>query len=633
MMIKKMTASFGKFNGDSLELHDGLNIICAPNESGKSTWCAFIRAMLYGIESSERQRAGYLPDKLKYAPWSGAVMQGEMEVSHGGQDITLARTSKAKNAPMREFAAVYTGTNVAVRGMTGENAGELLTGATKDVFRRSAFIEQGSTAVSGSPELEKRISAIVASGDENCSFTEADEQLRTWQRSRRYNRRGKLPAIEAEIIETQNTLNELESLTAQRDELTEKLEIERRQCEMLESMMMESRNSARKEALANLQNMRRESQHAEAEHDKVKQHRDECLQRLCDCTIGSRRPEDAVPEIDGDIAEAKRLKAVSEKKSSPVFGFVMLFLAVVAAVLGAVLNKYAFAAAGVLAVLGVVLLVLHGRTVNAAHDAARTRKQLLAKYKCSDEDGIRRKKAEYLALYEAFSEADGLEKESAQRLGEVRRMRENTDSRTIEALNFTGESEAALLKTEYEEKKRSCDYLAMRVFEITGRIEAMGDPLNLGSRLRDMQTERTELQAEYDAIELAINTLREADDDIQSRFSPELGRLAAHYMAMVTGGRYESVLINRDFSARTKTGGDSIARETEYLSAGTLDLMYLAVRLAVCKLALPDGEACPLVLDDTLVNFDEERTKQALKLLREIAKERQVILFTCKNLE
>lgn len=59
MMIKRLDATFGKLEGESLELHDGLNVISAPNESGKSTWCAFVRAMLYGVDSSERQKAGF----------------------------------------------------------------------------------------------------------------------------------------------------------------------------------------------------------------------------------------------------------------------------------------------------------------------------------------------------------------------------------------------------------------------------------------------------------------------------------------------------------------------------------------------------------------------------------------------
>ena len=60
MIIRKMQADFGCLEGKSLELEPGLNIIRQPNESGKSTWCAFIRAMLYGIDTSERQKAGFL---------------------------------------------------------------------------------------------------------------------------------------------------------------------------------------------------------------------------------------------------------------------------------------------------------------------------------------------------------------------------------------------------------------------------------------------------------------------------------------------------------------------------------------------------------------------------------------------
>ena len=61
MKINKLTASFGKLENETLSLHDGLNIIYAPNESGKSTWCAFIMAMLYGVDSSERARAATCP--------------------------------------------------------------------------------------------------------------------------------------------------------------------------------------------------------------------------------------------------------------------------------------------------------------------------------------------------------------------------------------------------------------------------------------------------------------------------------------------------------------------------------------------------------------------------------------------
>ena len=94
-----------------------------------------------------------------------------MELTHRGERITLRRTTARSGAPMGEFSAVYTGTNIPVPGLTASNVGETLTGVSADVFARTAFIGQGGVMLSGTPELEKRIAAIVTSGEEDCSFT------------------------------------------------------------------------------------------------------------------------------------------------------------------------------------------------------------------------------------------------------------------------------------------------------------------------------------------------------------------------------------------------------------------------------------------------------------------------------
>lgn len=637
MTINKLTASFGKLNGESLELTDGLNVICAPNESGKSTWCAFIRAMLYGIDSAERQKAGYLPDKLRYAPWSGAAMQGEMELSAGGKDITITRTTKLKSAPMRELSAVYTGTNIPVEGLDAANAGEMLTGASREVFKRSAFVEQGSIVISSSPELEKRISAIVSTGDEDCSFTEADEQLRAWQRSRRYNRRGKLPELEERMAETKKRLAELDSLANESERLTQQLEQGRQNCRQLENAITESRKTARRDALSNLQNLRKELNAANEAHEKADDERDARRAALCGCVIGERLPDEVAAEVRADTEKCLELKEVSERRTSP-FAAVLLLILALAVIASAIFivpadfALYAFIAGGVLCLAALLLAIRYSKAKNAASDAGRQRRILLSKYKAEDERGIKSCYEEFLKLFDELSAAENEEKRTAQRLAEMRTTQEKTETKTLQELDFSGgDNEASQLSRELSAAQRSCDMLSARISEIKGRVDAMGDPLVLGSELNNMESLYAALQSEYDAIALAVDTLRAADADIQGRFSPELGKLAAHYMSVVTDGRYEGVLINRDFSAKTKLSGDTVPRETEYLSAGTLDLMYLAVRLAVCTLALPENSACPLILDDALVNFDAERTQQAMKLLREISKQRQVILFTCKE--
>ena len=89
-----MTATFGKLQGRTLELRDGLNILQAPNETGKSTWCAFLLSILYGINSRERDRAGFIADKNRYAPWSGAAMSGRMDCSTDLGELTLTRSTR-----------------------------------------------------------------------------------------------------------------------------------------------------------------------------------------------------------------------------------------------------------------------------------------------------------------------------------------------------------------------------------------------------------------------------------------------------------------------------------------------------------------------------------------------------------
>ena len=632
MKIRKLTASFGKLENESLSFHEGLNIIYAPNESGKSTWCAFIRAMLYGVDSSERERRGYLPDKLRYAPWSGAAMEGRMELEADRCDITLTRTTRAKNAPMREFSATYTGTNVPVEGMNGTNAGELLTGVSKDVFRRSAFVEQGTVAVTGSPELEKRISAIVSTGEESASYSEADERLRAWQRKRRSNRRGLLPELEGRMDEAQRLMDELDRGLETKQQMEAQLEKARADCAKLEAAVTESRKRQRREALEQLNAGRSELRKSSDVHDEAMTALSQRREELRASPFGDRSSQQLESEM---AADRRQMAELAERPAGRriLLPTVLLFLlAVVAAALYSRLESVALvAAAGVFCIAAVALLMRFLRLRQAGRVNAEKRQQLLKKYDASTPEELGELLAEHRRLSAAVALAQRREEETRAAYEQSRARQEQLESQALAALDFAaGSSDAARLSRALTTARSSVETLSGRIAALEGKLSTVGDPLVLSSSLSYMREEYDRLQEEYDALGLAIDTLRDADAEIQSRFSPELGRVASQYMSAVTGGRYEDVLLNRDFSARARTKDDIVARESEYLSAGTLDLLYLAVRLAVCELALPEGEPCPLIIDDALVNLDETRYAQAIELLKQIARERQVILFTCR---
>ena len=215
MRIKSMTATFGKLDHARLEPGPGLTLIHAPNEGGKSTWAAFWRTMLYGIDTRGRDKKGYLADKNHYQPWSGAPMEGEITLEYEGRDITIRRGPRG-NTPFGAFSAVYTGTQEPVPGLTASNCGELLTGVGAEVFSRSAFLGDGNLSLTTAPELERRIAALVTSGEEDVSFSQAMDRLKSWKNRRQVNKSvGEIPKLEGELAQIRESLDQLGAVTAQ----------------------------------------------------------------------------------------------------------------------------------------------------------------------------------------------------------------------------------------------------------------------------------------------------------------------------------------------------------------------------------------------------------------------------------
>jgi len=98
----------------------------------------------------------------------------------------------------------------------------------------------------------------------------------------------------------------------------------------------------------------------------------------------------------------------------------------------------------------------------------------------------------------------------------------------------------------------------------------------------------------------------------------------------MTGGRYDRLTLDADFSVQTAARDEVTLHRALFRSEGTVDQLYLALRLAVAEALTPEA---PLVLDDALARFDDDRQAAAMEILGEMAKEKQVILFTCRQRE
>lgn len=236
MEIKSLSATFGRLENETLPLSSGLNVVEAANESGKTTWMAFLRVMLYGLNTRDRSP---LADKHRYLPWSGSPMQGRMELISGDDRITVRRSTARANSPMGSFAAEYTDTTTPVPELASATLGETLLGVPQEVFERSAFIRQSGVPIDQSNALERRIASLITTGEEDSSYTDAAERLRKQLTRRRYNKTGLLPQLENDISSLEATLHEITSLETtvytcevESDTLTEQEAYLRRQLDL-----------------------------------------------------------------------------------------------------------------------------------------------------------------------------------------------------------------------------------------------------------------------------------------------------------------------------------------------------------------------------------------------------------------
>ncbi|NLO37863.1 MAG: chromosome segregation protein SMC, partial [Ruminiclostridium sp.] len=135
------------------------------------------------------------------------------------------------------------------------------------------------------------------------------------------------------------------------------------------------------------------------------------------------------------------------------------------------------------------------------------------------------------------------------------------------------------------------------------------------------------------ALNTAIQTLTEAGLVIQRDYVPALNREMGEILSVVTAGKYKG--LKADDSLTLKLAPQESTEEVlpDQLSSGTVDQIYLALRLAAIRIVEKKGETLPLFLDEPFAQYDESRTKETLTLLKRESRTRQILLFTCKKRE
>ena len=706
MKIYSMTATFGKLEHETLTLQPGLNIIEAPNEWGKSTWCTFLVTMLYGLDTRAKTTKTALADKERFAPWSGAPMSGRIDLNWDGRDITIERSTKGRT-PMGVFRAYETANGMEIPELTGTNCGQLLLGVERSVFTRSGFLRLSDLPVTQDDALRHRLNALVTTGDESGAAEALGQKLRDLKNHCRYNRSGLLPQAEAQRDAVEGKLNELKELTSQsqrlqnrRQELTEWIDQLNNHLSALEyAAAREDAQRVEAAAAAEANAQERLSQlHSVCDELPSRQEAASAIERLdalhrdmidlqaqeqqlppaprmpeAPAGFSGVRPEDAVVQAERDRAA---VAALTEPKKPPMT--LMLALTGVLAVAAVALAIWVQPLIGVLAGVAAIALGLVAANANRNHqkraaDTAQQRSAICSRYGSEDPAdwviAAHRYSTEWSSYQQAIAQMQALQATLESRrtaihqqtqalsgrsrsqwqqiliswddLADAKQVLEQCAQhhRTLQAMAKSAPAPTkpdALTYSQTETLRFLSDatyeqqQLQQRLGQCLGQMDALGSPDALNRELEALQRRIHALEQTYAALEQAQSALSAARQELQRRFAPRITQRARELFAQLTDQRYDRFVLDSELSIQAGAQGEDVLHSQQWRSDGTVDQLYLALRLAVAQELIPHA---PIVLDDALVRFDDDRLKAALDILRQESENKQVIVFTCQGRE
>jgi uncharacterized protein YhaN len=203
-------------------------------------------------------------------------------------------------------------------------------------------------------------------------------------------------------------------------------------------------------------------------------------------------------------------------------------------------------------------------------------------------------------------------------------------------IELTGRSRDQLLseRRTVSEREQECTRqrhaLEVQYAEVSSGVR----PLTEIEEQRALARGRVEsLQMEYEAAECAAGLIEAVAQDRHARIGPPLSRRASALLSRITNQAYEEITLGRGLEIAVRNPRThQLDEHPEWrLSKGTVDQIYLSLRLALIESLSSTGERIPMLLDDPLVNYDADRLERALEVLRELGDTTQILFFTCHD--
>lgn len=662
-LIRCYVATFGKLKNFSYEFSDGLNNFKEDNGWGKSTLATFIKAMFYGITSGKRSVAEN--ERLKYRPWNSTErFGGNIEFEWGNKQFKIERYFGAKESEdtLKLFDAI-TGKEFS----NTVNLGQRIFEIDEEGFLSTTYFAQKDFEIKSNSSLTAKFNSVCEIQDAQ-TFDKA--LLKLEDRSKHYKYRGDkglIPDTKREIFAVSEEIAQAEKASVvikTLKEETKQLSLQVENLKNSSSQLADKVSYAGKlEAISVKKERYKDLLEEKANAIKEKENadiilrgrmpREEELQTFLDCyneTVGITATKKAIEsEIDGikyklsQIKESKKIKPL--KNISIIFsvlffvlGFVGVFSNIILSIVGFLLS---------LCFICLFIICVSGKKVNGEKSVYLTMLNEQEKKK----EEIEKLLAEYLNKLNIYLSQYNLPKtndmvqsfnslkqasymatlanEKLKKIEQAISSFENDKDMLLSNENIGNINTAGLkeqLSIVQDEYSKKANILASKKASIKAYEEIVNSLSDLENRKAQLVFKLEQYQKELDIVNLAIEYLKKADENLKIKYRAPLQESLNKYLSYIDSEIKATIDIDLVVTVNEISG----QKITDYYSKGYQNLFEICKRFALTDV-LFQAEKPFIILDDPFFNLDDEKVESALSLIKKMSKDYQILYFVCHN--
>ena len=603
---------FGKLSNKEIKLDKNINIIYGKNETGKSTLLSFIKSMFYGVDKLKNGKK--ISDFEKYEPWKKEEYSGKISYTlDNGEFYEIFRDFRKKNPIIYNSNKQDISLNYSIDKNKGIDYIYEQINLDEDTFKNTIIIEQNNIKVCKTVQNEmiQKISNIVSSGDEAISYKKTLDKINKLQLEQVGTDRTKERPIN--IIS-----NKIEKLNISKNKLCNyKNNIENNETE-IKNIQDKINNEEIKLALFKIIKENNEKR-------KIKNSEIDVIKNIIDNYLNK------IEELDNKIDKSAKINLKNEKKSSSVAIIAILFLIIFSVIFFVIkLNKIIPI---ILIIFSFLIFILE--TINKILFNKKKNKKIeeLENLQKDIEHEINILKNNIRFHQE---EIDDKKEEIKYAENELNRLVMNSfeDKLDSDFIETAFELNDDILESKINEKNDKINNLKIEKIAKQNQKNFMEEDINEFAKIQEeldkLELEKKDLLSLNNSFNLAKDCLENAYENIRSSLSPRFISKLSEISSIVSNGKYNKINFT-DLEGLIVEIEDGRCLPVERLSQGTIDQMYLGLRLA--SIDTISKEKMPIILDETFAFFDDDRLENILKFINNNYLDRQTIIFTCSKRE